>query len=82
MAEVKYSAATNRKVIGSINQLAMYLGFELERTDDLLALSLWLAHIPMLGALKGKGANTHPFPDIVTRELFGLSGRGEALVNH
>lgn len=51
------------------------LGLELERTADQLSLALRLAHIPMT-ATKGKGANTHPFPDIVTRELFGLSGRG------
>lgn len=72
MNQIRYSTATNRKVIGSVNQFAMYLGFELERTRDLLALAMYLAHIPMLGALKGKGANTHPFPDIVTRELFAL----------
>jgi hypothetical protein len=76
MEEIRYSTATNRKVIGSVNELAMFLGLEMERTGDLLALGLRLANTPMIGALKGKGANTHPFPDIVTRELFGLSGRG------
>jgi hypothetical protein len=48
----------------------VFLGLELERTADLLSLALRLSHIPM-SALKGKGANTHPFPEIVTRELFG-----------
>jgi hypothetical protein len=56
----------------------MFLGLELERNADPLSLALRLSHIPML-ALKGKGANTHPFPDIVTRELFGL--RGHVLLN-
>jgi hypothetical protein len=74
MEEVAYSTTTNRRVIGSMNQLGMFLGLELERTADWLSLALHLSHIPM-SALKGKGANTHPFPDIVTRELFGLSGR-------
>jgi hypothetical protein len=74
MEEVAYSTTTNRSVIGSMNQLGMFLGLELERTADLLSLALRLSHIPM-SALKGRGANTHPFPDIVTRELFGLSGR-------
>lgn len=74
MEEVAYAAATNRRVVGSMNQLEKFLGLELERTADLLSLALRLSHIPM-SALKGKGANTHPFPDIVTRELFGLSGR-------
>jgi hypothetical protein len=64
----------NRSVIGSMNQLGMFLGYKLERTADLLSLALRLSHIPML-ALKGRGANTYPFPDSVTRELFGLSGR-------
>ena len=74
MEEVAYAAATNRSVIGSMNQLGMFLGYEVERTADLLSLALRLSHIPM-SALKGKGANTHPFPDIVARELFGLPGR-------
>ena len=72
MEEVAYATTTNRSVIGSMNELGMFLG--LERTADLLSLALRLSHIPM-SALKGKGANTHPFPDIVTRELFGLPGR-------
>ena len=74
MEEVAYATTTNRSVIGSMNQLGMFLSYELERTADLLSLALRLSHIPMT-ALKGKGANTHPFPDIVTRELFGLPGR-------
>ena len=74
MEEVAYALTANRSVIGSMNQLGMFLGLELERTADLLSLALRLSHIPM-SALKGKGANTHPFPDIVTRELFGLRGR-------
>lgn len=74
MEQVAYATTTNRSVIGSMNQLGMFLGYELERTADLLSLALRLSHIPML-ALKGKGANTHPFPDIETRELFGLNGR-------
>jgi hypothetical protein len=75
METTTYSSTTNRRVIGSMNELSMHLGLELERTGDPLALALYLAHIPMF-ALKGQGADTHPFPDIVTRELFGLSGRG------
>jgi hypothetical protein len=74
MEEVVYATTTNRSVIGSMNQLGMFLSYELERTADPLSLALRLSDIPMT-ALKGKGANTHPFPDIVTRELFGLSGR-------
>ncbi len=74
MEEVAYATTTNRSVIGSMNQLGMFLSYELERTADLLSLALRLSHIPM-SALKEKGANTHPFPDIVTRELFGLPGR-------
>lgn len=74
MEEVAYATTTNRSVIGSMNQLGMFLSYELERTADLLSLALRLSNIPMT-ALKGKGANTHPFPDIVTRELFGLPGR-------
>jgi hypothetical protein len=74
MEEAAYATTTNRSIIGSMNELGMFLGLELERTADLLSLALRLSHIPM-SALKGKGANTHPFPDIVTRELFGLPGR-------
>jgi len=74
MEEVAYATTTNRSVIGSMNQLGMFLSYELERTADLLSLALRLSNIPMT-ASKGKGANTHPFPDIVTRELFGLPGR-------
>jgi hypothetical protein len=44
--------------------------------------SAFLGHIvqrcplaPSMAALKGKGANTHPSPEIVTRKLFGLPGR-------
>jgi hypothetical protein len=74
MEEVVYATTTNRSVIGSMNQLGMFLSYELERTADPLSLALRLSDIPMT-ALKGKGANTHPFPDIVTRERFGLSGR-------
>ena len=73
MEEVAFAKTINRSVIGSMTQLGMFLSYELEHTADLLSLALRLSHIPML-ALKGKGANTHPFPDIVTRELFGLSG--------
>jgi hypothetical protein len=75
METMAYSSASNRRVIGSMNELSMHLGLELERTGDPVALALYLAHIPMF-ALKGSGADTHPFPDIVARELFGLSGRG------
>ena len=74
MEQVAYATTTNRSVIGSMNQLGMFLSYELERTADLLSLALRLSHIPMT-ALKGKGANTHPFPDIVTHELFGLNVR-------
>jgi hypothetical protein len=74
METMAYSSTTNRRVIGSTNELSMHLGLELERTGDPLALALYLAHVPMF-ALQGRGADTHPFPDIVTRELFGVSGR-------
>ena len=65
MKEVAFATTTNRSVIGSMNQLGMFPSYELECTSDLLSLALRLSHIPMT-ALKGKGANTHPFPDIVT----------------
>jgi len=74
METMGYSSATNRRVIGSMNELSMQLGLHLERTADPLAIALYLAHMPMFAL--GRGADTHPFPDIVTRELFGLNGRG------
>jgi len=37
MEEVAYAAATNRRVVGSMNQLGMFLALELERTADLLS---------------------------------------------
>lgn len=48
-----YATTTNRSVVGSMNQLGMFLGFELERTADLLSLALRLLNIPM-SALKGR----------------------------
>jgi len=54
METMAYSSATNRRVIGCMNELSMHLGLELERTGDPLALALYLGHIPMF-ALKGSG---------------------------
>ena len=43
MEQVAYATTTNRSVIGSMNQLGMFLSYELERTADPLSLALRLS---------------------------------------
>jgi hypothetical protein len=63
---INYSVASNRRVIGSMNEYVWQLGSYLSRTNDLLKLSLELSQTPMsaVGSKRNYG-----FPDQVARDL-------------
>jgi hypothetical protein len=63
---ISFAAASNRRVIGSMNEYVWQLGSYLTRTDDLLELSLQLNNTPM-SAVGSK--SSYGFPDEVAREL-------------
>ncbi len=63
---ISFAAASNRRVIGSMNEYVWQLGSYLVRTGDLLELSLQLNNIPM-SAVGSK--SSYGFPDEVAREL-------------
>ncbi|MEO8062875.1 MAG: hypothetical protein ABI821_09005 [Pseudomonadota bacterium] len=68
-----YGKASNRKVLGSMNEFAFLLGHYMQDTSDPIALALRLADTPM-GALGGAGKwKDFGVPNDVTVEL--LTGR-------
>lgn len=63
---ISFAAASNRRVIGSMNEYVWQLGSYLARTADLLELSLQLNHTPMSAV----GSNSsYGFPYVVARDL-------------
>lgn len=75
MAEMQpaiLAPATNRKVLGSMNEFAFHLGFHMESSGDPLALALGLSDIPM-SAVGAK--SRYGIPRDVAREL--LTGHGD-----
>jgi|ERR1022692_1885161 hypothetical protein len=71
MTPVTFVAATNRRVIGSMNEFAFHLGVDLRDIRDPLALSLRLSDTPM-SAVGSK--SLYGIPREVAREL--LMSRG------
>lgn len=65
-----FDIAINRRVLGSMNQLAHDASWVAGRYSDPLALALHLSNMPMsaLGAKKGD----YGYPDKVTRQLMQL----------
>ena len=63
---ISFAAASNRRVIGSMNEYVWQLGSYLTRTGDPLELSLQLNKTPMsaVGSMSNYG-----FPDEVARDL-------------
>lgn len=71
MQNVNYTSATNRRVIGSMNEFAFQLGYYLDATVDTLALSLQLNETPMSAA----GLKSHyGIPREVAHELLLSQG--------
>jgi len=66
MQPISFSAASNRRVIGSMNEYVGQLGSYLAHTDDSLELSLQLNKTPMSAV--GSKSN-YGFPDAVARDL-------------
>ena len=67
MESVSFGAATNRRVLGSMNELAFLASVQLADGDDLLALSCRLADTPMsaIGVKRGD----YGYPGKLAREL-------------
>lgn len=66
MKPATFAAATNRRVIGSMNEFAVQLGAELNEVRDPLALSMRLSDTPMSAV----GSKSHyGIPREVAREL-------------
>jgi hypothetical protein len=63
---ISFAAASNRQVIGSINEYVRQLGSYLTRTTNSLELSLQLSQTPMSAV--GSKSN-YGFPDAVAQEL-------------
>jgi len=63
---ISFAAASNRRVIGSMNEYVWQLGSYLTRTGDPLELSLQLNNTPM-SAIGSK--SNYGFPDEVARDL-------------
>jgi uncharacterized protein DUF6933 len=59
MLPISYGRATNRRVLGSMNDFAVQTEAYLERTDDLLTLALRLSDTPM-SAIGGKSGYGYP----------------------
>ncbi len=72
MKPVVMSAATNRRVLGSMNEFALHLGSYMERSGDPLVLALGLSDTPM-SAVGSKGL--YGIPREVARDL--LTGQGD-----
>ena len=66
MHPVSFARATNRRVLGSMNDLAFQAGYQLVRGDDLATIAERLAHTPMSAI----GERGHlGFPDMLARAL-------------
>jgi hypothetical protein len=67
MEPVAFGRATNRRVLGSMNDLAFQASVQLARGDDLLTISRRLADTPMsaIGTKRGY----YGYPREVAREL-------------
>lgn len=70
---VTFDRATNRRVLGSTNDLAFQAGHHLAHGDDLAMIAERLAHTPM-SAIGGRPGHVG-FPDMLARALLG-SGLG------
>ena len=70
MSPAQYGCATNRRVLSSMNRLALDASWALDRYRNPLALALHLSNTPMsaLGTKKG----TYGYPDKRTRQLLQL----------
>ncbi len=55
MTPAYYARATNRRVIGSMNEFAFHAGVIAAQTPEPLAISLGLAEIPMSAIGEGSG---------------------------
>jgi hypothetical protein len=73
MAEIGYGPATNRRVIGSLNQLVLQLEVNAERTRDAIELAMELSDTPM-SAVGRK--SFYGIPREMARELL-MAGAGE-----
>jgi hypothetical protein len=71
MESVTFGRATNRRVLGSMNELAFQASVLLARGDDLLTIARQLADTPMsaIGAKRGD----YGYPREVARELLATS---------
>jgi hypothetical protein len=67
MEPVSFARATNRRVLGSMNDFAFQATHYLARGDDLLIIADRLAHSPMSAI--GEGAGHLGFPDMLARAL-------------
>jgi len=67
MEPVALGCATNRRVLGSMNDLAFQASVHLARGDDLLTISRRLADTPMSAI--GAKRTDYGYPDEVAREL-------------
>ena len=66
MHPISFTAASNRRVIGSMNEFAWQLGSYMTSTGDPLSLALQLSQTPM-SAVGSK--SSYGFPDALSREL-------------
>jgi hypothetical protein len=67
MEPVSFARATNRRVLGSMNDFAFQAGHHLARGDDLATIADRLAHTPMSAI--GEGPGHLGFPDMLARAL-------------
>ncbi len=67
MEPVTFGRATNRRVLGSMNELAFQASVLLERGDDLLTISRRLADTPMSAI--GTKQGDYGYPGKIAREL-------------
>lgn len=68
MRPVVVAPASNRKVLGSMNEFAFHLGFRMERSGDPLVLALGLSDIPMsaVGTKSRYGIPRDVAPELLT----------------
>ena len=67
MQPVSFGRATNRRVLGSMNDFALQASHYLTRGDDLAAIAVRLSHTPM-SAIGERPAHLG-FPDMLARAL-------------
>jgi Domain of unknown function (DUF6933) len=67
MQPVSFARATNRRVLGSINDFAFQAGHYLTHGDDLATIAEGLAHTPMSAI--GERPGHLGFPDMLARAL-------------